>query len=288
MQAKPWGGRFTEATDRFVEEFTASIEFDQRLWKHDIMGSIAHAKMLAKQGIITPEDEAKITAGLEEIYREIEEGKVEFSIGLEDIHMNVESRLVEKIGDAGKRLHTGRSRNDQVALDIRFYLRDEISRIKVLLKQLQKGIVGLAEGHIDCIMPGFTHLQPAEPSTLGYRLAQYAQDLLIDWRLGERHFMQILNELDVPCGPIMSSEDLFNDEHVLGRLGQGGILAVSDGGDAALLALGEAVEVGAGALMPAERVAYVGRAPAQQQQSPCRSHSQILAPGGRWSSRFRV
>ncbi|MDH4100154.1 MAG: argininosuccinate lyase [Nitrospirota bacterium] len=173
MQAKPWGGRFTEATDKFVEEFTASIDFDQRLWKHDIMGSIAHAKMLAKQGIISAEDEAKITSGLEEIYREVEEGKIEFSVALEDIHMNVESRLVEKIGDAGKRLHTGRSRNDQVALDIRFYMRDEISRVRVLIKQLQKGIVGLAEAHIDCIMPGFTHLQPAQPVLLSHHLLAY-------------------------------------------------------------------------------------------------------------------
>src|SRR5208337_1013452 len=124
---KLWGGRFTQPTDKFVEEFTASIEFDKRLYRHDIRGSIAHARMLGRQGIIPPEDTEEIVGGLQDILGRIESGSFDFSVSLEDIHMNIEAQLTQKIGEAGKRLHTGRSRNDQVALDIRLYLRDEIA-----------------------------------------------------------------------------------------------------------------------------------------------------------------
>src|SRR5512135_612327 len=138
---KLWGGRFSQPTDEFVEEFTASIDFDKRLYKQDIRGSMAHARMLAKQGIISSGDMEEIIAGLEDILSQIEEGSFDFSVSLEDIHMNIEARLTEKIGEAAKRLHTARSRNDQVALDIRLYLRDEILEINECLRRLNDSLL---------------------------------------------------------------------------------------------------------------------------------------------------
>ncbi len=171
--SKPWGGRFTEATNRLVEEFTASIPYDWRLYPYDIAGSRAHAAMLAKTGIITKKEAARITRGLDEILRELAAGTFSFSIALEDIHMNIESRLIEKIGPVGGKLHTARSRNDQVALDIRMYLRDEIAEIHDLLGALQKTLVHLADAHRDVILPGYTHLQRAQPVLLGHHLLAY-------------------------------------------------------------------------------------------------------------------
>ncbi len=139
-----WGGRFTEATDAFVAEFTASVQFDQRFYKQDIAGSIAHATMLAKVGVLTDAERDDIIQGLSEIKAEIEVGRFEWRIDLEDVHMNIESRLTQRIGITGKKLHTGRSRNDQVATDIRLYLRDEIDDILSILQRLQKGLLGLA------------------------------------------------------------------------------------------------------------------------------------------------
>ncbi len=139
MSEKLWAGRFTQPTDAFVEEFTASINFDQRLYRYDILGSITHARMLARQGIIADDEAETIVTGLNEILAEIEAGQFSFSVAREDIHMNIEARLIEKIGSVGGKLHTARSRNDQVALDVRFYLRDEVDAISAALKTLQSG-----------------------------------------------------------------------------------------------------------------------------------------------------
>ncbi|MGD8418751.1 MAG: lyase family protein, partial [Pseudomonadales bacterium] len=158
---KPWGGRFTEATDAFVETFTASVEFDKRLYRYDIEGSIAHANMLGAAGIISGEERDSIVAGLTQIHKEIENGDFTWRVSLEDVHMNVESRLVALIGDTGKKLHTGRSRNDQVATDIRLYLRDEVDGLIAASRTLMGALLDQAERHADTIMPGFTHLQPA-------------------------------------------------------------------------------------------------------------------------------
>ncbi|MDH4163261.1 MAG: argininosuccinate lyase [Nitrospirota bacterium] len=171
--SKPWGGRFTEATSSLVEEFTASIPYDWRLYPYDIAGSMAHAMMLAKQRIISERESRRIISGLREILKEIATGKMQFQLELEDIHMNIESRLIRKIGPVGGKLHTARSRNDQVALDIRMYLRDEIVEIRRLLRELQRTIVDLAERNQDTVMPGYTHLQRAQPVLFGHHLLAY-------------------------------------------------------------------------------------------------------------------
>ena len=175
-----WGGRFSEATDSFVAEFTASVGFDQRFANQDIAGSIAHATMLAKAGIITEADKDQIVGGLTQIKQEIAEGKFVWSVALEDVHMNVESRLTAIIGDVGKKLHTGRSRNDQVATDIRLYLRDQTDIILGLLKRLQTGLLDLASQHTDTIMPGFTHLQTAQPVSFGHHVMAWFEMLMRD------------------------------------------------------------------------------------------------------------
>ena len=167
---KPWSGRFTESTDAFVEQFTASVEFDQRMYAQDIAGSKAHARMLAKIGVLTTAECEQITTALSEIRQEIERGEFNWRIDLEDVHMNIESRLVEKIGEPGKKLHTGRSRNDQVATDVRLYLRDQIELIDAELLRLQQAVLGLAEREIETLMPGFTHLQVAQVITVGHHL----------------------------------------------------------------------------------------------------------------------
>lgn len=170
---KLWGGRFSKNTDSEVNDFNSSIRFDQRMYRQDINGSIAHAQMLGKCGIISMEDSELIVKTLGEILADIEEGKVEFMIDAEDIHMNIETILIKRIGDAGKRLHTGRSRNDQVALDIRMYLKDEIINIKNMLISLENTLLLLAKEHTDTIMPGYTHLQKAQPITLAHHTMAY-------------------------------------------------------------------------------------------------------------------
>ena len=180
-QDKPWGGRFTEPTDAFVERFTASVTFDKRLYAVDIRGSIAHATMLNKVGILTAAELQQIVSGLEGIKRDIEAGTFEWSVKLEDVHMNIESRLTDRIGLTGKKLHTGRSRNDQVATDIRLFVRDEIDEVCVLLRAAQNGILQLAEQNIDTIMPGFTHLQTAQPVTFGHHLMAWFEMLQRDY-----------------------------------------------------------------------------------------------------------
>lgn len=180
---KPWGGRFTEPTDAFVERFTASVGFDQRLYHHDITGSIAHATMLAAVGVLTNEERDTILDGLQAVKADIEAGTFQWSVSLEDVHMNIEARLTDRIGITGKKLHTGRSRNDQVATDIRLYLRDEIDVIAQEIKRLQAGLLNLAEREADTIMPGFTHLQTAQPVTFGHHLLAWYEMLVRD---GER------------------------------------------------------------------------------------------------------
>lgn len=180
-QDKPWGGRFSEPTDAFVERFTASVTFDKRLYAADIRGSIAHATMLAKVGILTADELKQIVDGLNSIKAEIEAGTFEWSVKLEDVHMNIESRLTARIGQAGKKLHTGRSRNDQVATDIRLYVRDEIDAVCELIRALQGGILGLAEKEAGTIMPGFTHLQTAQPVTFGHHLMAWFEMLQRDY-----------------------------------------------------------------------------------------------------------
>ena len=165
-----WGGRFSEPTDAFVARYTASVNFDKRMYRQDIQGSVAHAKMLAKVGVLTAQERDDIIRGLEEVRIEIERGEFEWSVALEDVHMNIEAALTKKIGITGKKLHTGRSRNDQVATDIRLYLRDETDTICAELTRLQQGLVELAEQEADTIMPGFTHLQTAQPVTFGHHL----------------------------------------------------------------------------------------------------------------------
>ncbi|PUA28278.1 MAG: argininosuccinate lyase [Cellvibrio sp. 79] len=178
---KPWGGRFSEATDAFVERFTASIGFDYRLYHHDINGSIAHATMLAKVGVLTEAERDQIITGLEEIRAEIVAGKFTWSISLEDVHMNIEALLTQRIGITGKKLHTGRSRNDQVATDIRLYIRDEIDAIAKELTRLQQGMLQLAAANTDTIMPGFTHLQTAQPVTFGHHILAWFEMLQRDY-----------------------------------------------------------------------------------------------------------
>jgi argininosuccinate lyase len=177
---KPWGGRFREKTSKAAESFTESISFDYRLWKYDIEGSIAHAKMLGKQVIIPMEDSKKIVKGLEEIAVEIKAGKFAFREDLEDVHMNIEAALTKKIGEAGGRLHTARSRNDQVALDLRLYLRAEIKEITSLLKSFQHTLITLAEKYLGTLMPGYTHLQRAQPVLLSHHLTAYVEMLQRD------------------------------------------------------------------------------------------------------------
>jgi len=174
---KPWAGRFSEPTDAFVEAFTASVDFDQRLAAYDIAGSMAHASMLARQGILSDEERDAIHAGLEKIRQHIAAGEFDWSVSLEDVHMNVEAALTGDIGIAGKKLHTGRSRNDQVATDVRLWLRDELATVQSELRRFQHALLDLAEREADTILPGFTHLQTAQPVTFGHHMMAWFEML---------------------------------------------------------------------------------------------------------------
>ncbi|HMK49918.1 MAG TPA: argininosuccinate lyase [Thermodesulfovibrionales bacterium] len=229
---KPWGGRFTEKTSKSAESFTESISFDYRLWRYDIEGSIAHAGMLGRQGIIPKKDSAKIIKGLEEIAREIETGKFSFKEDLEDVHMNIEAALTEKIGDAGGRLHTARSRNDQVALDLRLYLRAEIKEILSLLKAFQTTLLTVAERHLQVLMPGYTHMQRAQPVLLSHHLLAYVEMLLRDAdRFSDN--MKRLNRLPLGACALAGTTFPIDRDLVAKELGFDGIVgnsidAVSD------------------------------------------------------------
>ncbi|MDO5389200.1 MAG: lyase family protein, partial [Clostridia bacterium] len=172
---KLWGGRFTKSTDSFTDHFHSSISFDSRMYKEDILGSCAHAAMLGKQGIIPKQDADLIIATLKDILDDIEAGTVTFDEKAEDIHMNIETILISRIGDVGKRLHTGRSRNDQVALDIRMYLKEQITDIKGLVKELITVLNNIAEKNVNTVMPGYTHLQNAQPVTLAHHFLAYVE-----------------------------------------------------------------------------------------------------------------
>ena len=178
---KIWGGRFSEDTNAFVERFTASISFDKRLYQYDIDGSVAHAKMLARVGIITDIEKSEILKGLEDIRKQIADDNFDWSVKLEDIHMNIESSLTKKIGEVGKKLHTGRSRNDQIATDIRLYARDQVDQISNLITAVQKALLDLAERESDTIIPGFTHLQVAQPITFGHHMMAWFEMLNRDF-----------------------------------------------------------------------------------------------------------
>ena len=168
--SRMWGGRFSEPTDEFVQSFTASVAFDRRLAYADIEGSLAHAMMLKRIGVLNSDELTSIKYGLQQIRDEIDEGRFEWSVALEDVHMNIEARLTALIGDAGKKLHTGRSRNDQIATDIRLYLRDHIDMCRQGIRQFQSGLLDLAEREADTILPGFTHLQVAQPVSFGHHI----------------------------------------------------------------------------------------------------------------------
>jgi len=180
MTTKPWSGRFEKETDKLVEAFTASIAVDQRLARHDIVGSMAHARMLGRQGIIPPEDAAAIAKGLVEVWRDIQAGGVQFSAGLEDIHMTVEALLAEKIGPVAGKLHTARSRNDQMALDLRLFAREAIVATEQALRELEEVLLGLAEEHRATLVPGYTHLQRAQPVLLAHHFLAYFEMLQRD------------------------------------------------------------------------------------------------------------
>ncbi len=222
MTQKLWGGRFTQPTDKFVEEFTASIGFEQRLASYDIQGSKAHAEMLGRQDIISVTEAGQIIAGLDAILATIEAGELEFSVALEDIHMNVEARLIEKIGAVGGKLHTGRSRNDQVALDIRLYLRDEIDVILVYLDNLEASLIEQAERNLDVIMPGFTHLQTAQPVLYSHHMLAYREMIARDRsRLSDLRVR--FNFLPLGAGALAGTPFPIDREWVADKLGFDGV-----------------------------------------------------------------
>ncbi len=229
---KTWSGRFNEPVSALVERYTASINFDYRLSDYDIQGSIAHAQMLAAQGIISREDLTAIEQGLKQISDEIRDGRFEWSLQLEDVHLNIEKRLTALIGDAGKRLHTGRSRNDQVATDIRLYLRASIDETIRHIKSLQSAIVALADNHTETVMPGFTHLQVAQPVTFGHHLMAYFEMLKRDAeRLSDCR--KRVNQLPLGAAALAGTSYPINREHVAKTLAFDGICensldAVSD------------------------------------------------------------
>ncbi|MEN8686702.1 MAG: argininosuccinate lyase [Desulfuromonadales bacterium] len=222
MSDKLWAGRFTQPTDAFVEEFTASISFDQRMYHYDILGSITHARMLARQGIIPAAEADTIVQGLEEIRTEIEAGEFEFSVAREDIHMNIEARLIERIGAVGGKLHTSRSRNDQVALDVRLYLRDEIDAIAGALIALQSALLDQAENNLDVIMPGYTHLQTAQPVLFAHHMLAYGEMLARD--AGRLHDLRSrLNLLPLGAGALAGTTFAIDREWVAEQLGFAGV-----------------------------------------------------------------
>jgi len=219
---KLWGGRFEKDTDSLVEDFHSSISFDCRLYKHDIMGSIAHARMLGNIGILTEKETREIIAGLESLLEDIRAGKVEFEVGAEDIHMNIEKLLTERIGDVGKKLHTGRSRNDQVALDLRLFLREEIDKSINLLASLVGTLLNLASDHMETWMPGYTHLQKAQPVTLAHHLLAYVQMFLRDMERF-KDTRRRLNVSPLGSGALAGTTYPLRREEVAAELGFEGI-----------------------------------------------------------------
>ena len=220
--AKLWGGRFSKATDTLVDDFNSSIRFDSRMYVQDIEGSMAHAEMLGRQGIIDKKDADLIVKTLAEIKKDIDDGKIEFLIDAEDIHMNIETILISRIGDVGKRLHTGRSRNDQVALDTRMYLRTQIDEISALCDDLKKTLLDIADNNLDTIMPGYTHLQKAQPITLAHHVMAYYEMLRRDCsRLNDCR--KRLNVMPLGSGALAGTTYPLDREFVAEKLGFDGI-----------------------------------------------------------------
>jgi argininosuccinate lyase len=219
---KLWGGRFQKNTNKLVEDFHSSISFDSRLYRQDILGSIAHARMLGEEGIITIEEAALLIVGLEGILKDIEAEKVEFTMVAEDIHMNIETLLIERIGPTGKKLHTGRSRNDQVALDTRIFVKEEIQKTQLLLKDLIKNLVDIAAENADTIMPGYTHLQIAQPITLGHHLLAYVEMFKRDYgRLADCY--KRADIMPLGAGALAGTTYPLNRQKVADELGFSGV-----------------------------------------------------------------
>ena len=231
-KSQAWSALFTEPMSELVQRYTASVGFDQRLWRADIQGSLAHAQMLAAQRIIAPQDLADIERGLALVASEIESGAFEWKLALEDVHLNIEARLTELVGDAGKRLHTGRSRNDQVATDVRLWLRGEIDQLSPLLHGMQRALVALAAQHTDTVMPGYTHMQVAQPVSFAHHLLAYVEmfardaDRLLDVR-------KRVNQLPLGAAALAGTSYPLDRERVAKTLGFDGVCqnsldAVSD------------------------------------------------------------
>jgi len=231
-KSEAWSALFSEPVDALVQRYTASVGFDRRLWRADIDGSLAHARMLAAQGIIGAQDLADIERGMAQIVAEIEAGTFEWKLELEDVHLNIEARLTELVGDAGKRLHTGRSRNDQVATDIRLWLRGEIDMLTGLLGELQRVLVDQAERHADVVLPGFTHLQVAQPVSFGHHLLAYVEMFARDAeRLAD--VRRRVNRLPLGAAALAGTSYPLDRERVARELGMDGVChnsldAVSD------------------------------------------------------------
>jgi argininosuccinate lyase len=231
-KSQAWSALFSEPMSDLVKRYTASVGFDQRLWKADITGSLAHAEMLAAQQIIGADDLAAIQRGMAQITQEIEAGRFEWKLNLEDVHLNIEARLTSLVGDAGKRLHTGRSRNDQVATDVRLWLRDEITAIGGLLNELQRALVEVAEKNADVILPGFTHLQVAQPVSFGHHLLAYVEMFSRDAeRMGD--VFRRTNRLPLGAAALAGTSYPLDRERVAKTLGMDGVCqnsldAVSD------------------------------------------------------------
>ncbi|MFN9709231.1 MAG: argininosuccinate lyase [Burkholderiales bacterium] len=231
-KSQAWSALFSEPMSDLVQRYTASVGFDQRLWKADITASLAHAEMLAVQGIIRPQDWADIQRGMAQIQSEIESGQFEWKLELEDVHLNIEARLTQLVGDAGKRLHTGRSRNDQVATDVRLWLRDEIKTLLTLLTDFQRALVGVAEAHAEVIMPGFTHLQVAQPVSFGHHMLAYVEMFSRDAQRLAEVFART-NQLPLGAAALAGTSYPLDRERVARSLGMNGVCcnsldAVSD------------------------------------------------------------
>lgn len=231
-KSEAWSALFSEPMSDLVKRYTSSVFFDKRLWQADIQGSLAHAGMLAAQGIIGVQDHAAIERGMTQIRAEIESGAFEWKLDLEDVHLNIEARLTQLVGDAGKRLHTGRSRNDQVATDVRLWLRGEIDLIGDLLVELQKALVDIAEKNVDVILPGFTHLQVAQPVSFGHHMLAYVEMFSRDAeRMGE--VRRRVNRLPLGAAALAGTSYPLDRELVAKTLGMDGVCqnsldAVSD------------------------------------------------------------
>ncbi len=231
-KAQAWSALFTEPMSELVKRYTASVGFDQRLWRADIDGSLAHAEMLAAQGIIAAHDLEDIRRGMAQIRQEIEAGSFEWKLELEDVHLNIEARLTQLVGDAGKRLHTGRSRNDQVATDVRLWLRGEIDGLHTLLAQMQRALVALAARHAETVMPGFTHMQVAQPVSFAHHLLAYVEMFARDAeRLADLRGR--CNRLPLGAAALAGTSYPIDREHVAAALGfeglcQNSLDAVSD------------------------------------------------------------